>query len=107
MNPAGNSSQGRPFELPFGRRQAHSDSLTKVKAVRSSFTATQLVIRPLLDSKGAWESQGRLMFGYNRPNVSDKYAAPYHEDYLVDALRLTEELIDRIEAAAPGTVSLN
>ena len=47
------------------------------------------------------------MFGYNRPNVSDKYAAPYHEDYLVDALRLTEELIDRIEAAAPGTVSLN
>ena len=65
------------------------------------------LIRPLLESNGAWESQGRLMLGHIRPNVSDKYATPYHEAYLVDALRLTEELIDRIEAAAPGAFSFN
>ncbi len=45
------------------------------------------------------------MLGHIRPNVSDKYATPYHAEYLIDALRLTEELIDRIEAAAPGAFS--
>lgn len=74
------------------------------KLIRRS---TASLIRPLLESIGAWESQGRLMLGHIRPNVSDKYATPYHEAYLVDALRLTEELIDRIEAAAPGAFSLN
>ena len=74
------------------------------KLIRRS---TVSLIRPLLESIGAWESQGRLMLGHIRPNVSDKYATPYHEAYLVEALRLTEELIDRIEAAAPGAFSVN
>ncbi|GAB5351939.1 phage integrase SAM-like domain-containing protein [Qipengyuania sp. 483] len=74
------------------------------KLIRRS---TASLIRPLMESIGAWDSQGRLMLGHIRPNVSDKYATPYHEAYLVDALRLTEELIDRIEAAAPGAFSSN
>ncbi|MEE4209410.1 MAG: phage integrase SAM-like domain-containing protein [Parvularcula sp.] len=73
------------------------------KLIRRS---TVTLIRPLLEQIGAWDTQGRLMLGHIRPNVSDKYATPYHEAYLVDALRLVEELIDRIEAAAPGAFSL-
>ncbi|MCP9221913.1 hypothetical protein MKP08_04020 [Erythrobacter sp. LQ02-29] len=65
------------------------------------------ILRPLLEKEKSWDPQGRLMLGHIRPNVSDKYATPYHEAYLVDALRLIEELIDRIEAAAPGAFSLN
>ncbi|GMN15047.1 hypothetical protein MTsPCn7_28280 [Altererythrobacter sp. MTPC7] len=74
------------------------------KLIRRS---TVSLIRPQLERIGAWDTQGRLMLGHIRPNVSDKYATPYHEAYLVDAVRLIEELIDRIEAAASGAFSLN
>lgn len=74
------------------------------KLVRRS---TVSLIRPRLERIGAWDTQGRLMLGHIRPNVSDKYATPYHEAYLVDAVRLIEELIDRIEASAPGAFSEN
>ncbi|MBL45737.1 MAG: hypothetical protein CMN71_13740 [Sphingomonadaceae bacterium] len=74
------------------------------KLIRRS---TVSLIRPRLEQIGAWDTQGRLMLGHIRPNVSDKYATPYHEAYLVDAVRLIEELIDRIEAAAPGAFSLD
>ncbi|WP_299310035.1 hypothetical protein [uncultured Croceicoccus sp.] len=47
------------------------------------------------------------MLGHIQPNVSDKYATPYREAYLVDAPRLIEELIGRIEAAAPAAFSSN
>lgn len=78
------------------------DGQSGEKLVRRS---TVSLIRPQLERIGAWETQGRLMLGHIRPNVSDKYATPYHEEYLIDALRLIEELIDRIEAAAPGAFS--
>ena len=74
------------------------------KLIRRS---TVSLIRPRLERIGAWDTQGRLMLGHIRPNVSDKYATPYHEAYLVDALRLMEELIDQIEAAAPRAFSLD
>ncbi|WBY17092.1 hypothetical protein PF049_02705 [Erythrobacteraceae bacterium WH01K] len=82
--------------------------LAAVKAAKSSSAAApSRSIRPRLERIGAWDTQGRLMLGHIRPNVSDKYATPYHEAYLVDAVRLIEELIDRIEAAAPGAFSLD
>jgi len=80
------------------------DGQSGEKLIRRSVSS---ILRPLLEAEKSWETQGRLMLGHIRPNVSDKYATPHHPEYLVDALRLIEELIDRIEAAAPGAFSLN
>ncbi len=75
-----------------------------VKLIRRSMAT---LMRASLEEIRAWETQGYLMLGHIRPKVSDKYATPYHENYLADALRLTEELIDRIESAGPGAFSLD
>jgi len=47
------------------------------------------------------------MLGRIRTNVSDKYATPYRDTYLIDALRLIEKLIDRIEVTARGAFPLD
>lgn len=75
-----------------------------VKLIRRSMAT---LMRKRLEEIGAWDTQGRLMLGHVRPTTSDKYATPYHEGYLIDALTLTEALIDRIELAAPGAFSLD
>ena len=82
----------------------NGDGQSGEKLIRRSVSS---ILRPLLEKEKSWDPQGRVMLGHIRPNESDKYATPYHEAYLVDALRLIEELIDRIEAAAPGAFSLN
>jgi len=92
------------FRQMVGTLELPGDGQSGEKLLRRS---TVSLIRPQLERIGAWETQGRLMLGHIRPTVSDKYATPYHEEYLIDALRLIEELIDRIEAAAPGAFSLD
>ena len=78
------------------------DGQSGEKLIRRSVSS---ILRPPLEAEKTWDRQGRLMLGHIRPNVSDKYTTPYHPDYLVDVLRLIEELIDRIELAAPGAFS--
>ena len=90
---------GRTLNFPI-----NGDGQSGEKLIRRSVSS---ILRPLLEKEKSWDPQGRVMLGHIRPNESDKYATPYHEAYLVDALRLIEELIDRIEAAAPGAFSLN
>ncbi len=89
----------RTLEFPVA-----GDGQSGEKLIRRSVSS---ILRPLLEEEKSWETQGRLMLGHIRPNESDKYATPYHAEYLIDALRLVEELIDRIEAAAPGAFSSN
>ncbi|WP_137680545.1 phage integrase SAM-like domain-containing protein [Aurantiacibacter suaedae] len=88
----------KTLEFPSERGQSG------VKLIRRSVSN---LLRPRLEKAGSWQTQGPLMLGHVRKKESDKYATPYHEDYLGDVLRLTEELIDCIEASAPGAFSLD
>lgn len=60
------------------------------------------LLRPSLERQNHWDTQGRIMLGHVRPNESDKYATPYHEEYLSVVLLEIEDFIDRLEFAAPG-----
>lgn len=80
----------------------NGDGQSGEKLIRRSVSH---LLRPSLEERRSWNTQGRLMLGHVRPTESDKYATPYHDDYLSDALLVVEDLINRIEAAAPGAFS--
>lgn len=84
----------KTLEFPVGQ-----SGQTGEKLVRRSVSH---ILRPMLEERKSWETQGRIMLGHVRPNESDKYATPYHLQYLADALEQIEGLIDRIEINAPG-----
>ncbi|WP_143704532.1 phage integrase SAM-like domain-containing protein [Porphyrobacter sp. TH134] len=72
------------------------DRETGPKLIRRSMAN---LVRPML-GETQWP-QGKLMMGHQKGDISDLYA-PARPDYMGLAMRATEEIIDQIEALAPG-----
>jgi hypothetical protein len=72
------------------------DRETGPKLIRRSMAD---LVRPML-GETHWP-QGKLMMGHQKGKISDLYA-PARPDYIGLAMRATEEVIDQIEALAPG-----
>ncbi len=96
------ASVRRAFEQMIETLALPKDGQSGTKLIRRSVSN---LLRPKLEGQGHWFTQGRVMLGHVRPNESDKYADPYHVEYLSTVLAEIESLIDRLELAAPGAFS--
>ena len=86
----------KAFEAMQGELALPRDRETGPKLIRRSMAS---LVRPML-GEGQWP-QAKLMMGHQKGDISDLYA-PAQPGYMGLAMRATEEIIDQIEALAPG-----
>ena len=84
------------FEAMLDHLELPRDGETGMKLIRRS--VAHLARKRL--GKRDWV-EGQIMLGHRKLSTSDIYA-PFDAGYLSEALRVTEEIIDAIEALCPG-----